>query len=202
VTRGPPTPDFPSLPGPVTLIDQHNLNLGNYRISGADVDVRYTFPKADWGQLKFTLNGTYYIKYDIQNPDGSYTGTVSAPGQSPATAGGTGITPRWKHYATLNWNYGAWSATLANSFQDSYTDVNTNLNNEPREVGTLSIWDIQGSYTGFRNWTLTLGVRNLFDKNPPFSNLTNTFQIGYDPSYYDARARLVYGTVTYAFKGM
>jgi len=35
-----------------------------------------------------------------------------------------------------------------------------------------------------------------------FSNQTNTFQIGYDPSYYDARARLVYGTVTYAFKGM
>jgi iron complex outermembrane receptor protein len=202
VTRGPPTPDFPTLAGPITLIDQHNLNLGNYRISGADIDVRYTFPKLDWGQLKFSLNGTYYIKYDIQNPDGSYTGTVSAPGQSPATAGGTGITPRWKHYAALNWTYGPWSATLANSFQDSYTDINTNLNNEPREVGTLSIWDIQGTYTGFKSWTLTLGVRNLFDKNPPFSNQTNTFQIGYDPSYYDARARLVYGSVTYSFKGM
>ena len=202
VTRGPATPNFPSLPGPITLIDQHNLNLGNFRISGADIDVRYTFPQTDWGRLKFTLNGTYYIKYDVQNPDGSYIGTVSAPGASPGTAGGTGITPRWKHYATLNWNYGAWNATLANSFQDSYTDINTNLDNNPREVGTLSLWDIQGSYTGFKNVTLTLGVRNLFDRNPPFSNQTNTFQIGYDPSYYDARARFVYGTIAYTFKGM
>ena len=64
----------------------------------------------------------------------------------------------------------------------------------------MSLWDLQGSYTGFKNWTLTLGVKNLFDTNPPFSNQVNTFQAGYDPSYYDARARFIYGSVGFVFK--
>jgi iron complex outermembrane receptor protein len=55
------------------------------------------------------------------------------------------------------------------------------------------------SYTGFKNWKLTLGANNLFDRNPPFSNQQTTFQVGYDPTYYDARARFVYGSVTYTF---
>jgi len=59
---------------------------------------------------------------------------------------------------------------------------------------------LQGTYTGFKNWKLTLGVKNLFDKNPPLSNQQYTFQSGYDPSYYDARARFLYGSVTYSFK--
>ena len=51
-----------------------------------------------------------------------------------------------------------------------------------------------GTYTGFKNWKLTLGVKNLFDTDPPFTNQQNTFQLGYDPTYYDARARFVYGS--------
>ena len=44
-------------------------------------------------------------------------------------------------------------------------------------------------------------VKNLFDTNPPFTNSVGlTFQLGYDPSYYDARARFVYGSIRYAFK--
>ena len=51
-----------------------------------------------------------------------------------------------------------------------------------------------------KNLTLTLGVKNALDTNPPFTNSNLTFQSGYDPSYYDARARLVYGSVRYSFK--
>ncbi|HSU42643.1 MAG TPA: hypothetical protein VLN42_00360, partial [Casimicrobiaceae bacterium] len=54
--------------------------------------------------------------------------------------------------------------------------------------------------TGFRNWKLTLGVKNLFDRNPPKSNQQSTFILGFDPTYYDPRARFVYGSVTYRFK--
>ena len=64
----------------------------------------------------------------------------------------------------------------------------------------MSLWDLQASYKGFKNWTLTLGARNLLDTNPPVTNQRITFQTGYDPSYYDARARFVYGTIAYAFK--
>ena len=68
-----------------------------------------------------------------------------------------------------------------------------------RRVGSLSLWDLQGSYTGFKNFTLTLGVKNALDTDPPLSNTNLSFQAGYDPSYYDPRARFVYGSVRYAF---
>jgi hypothetical protein len=55
-----------------------------------------------------------------------------------------------------------------------------------------------GSYTAFKN--LTLGVKKVFDTNPPQTNQNLTFHGGYDPNYYDARALFVYGTLRYAFK--
>jgi iron complex outermembrane receptor protein len=142
------------------------------------------------------LSGTYYIKYDVQQPDGSFAGFVSNAFQASAT----GLSPRWKSYLAFLWDYGPWAATLANSYQSSYIDVNTNADDEQRRVGALSLWDLQGSYTGFKNMTLTLGVKNLMDTNPPFSNSGLSFQVGYDPSYYDARARFIYGSIRYAFK--
>ncbi|HUL96267.1 MAG TPA: hypothetical protein VLT89_17150, partial [Usitatibacter sp.] len=59
---------------------------------------------------------------------------------------------------------------------------------------------LQGSWTGLKNFTFTLGCKNIFDRNPPLTNQQNTFQLGYDPLYYDARARFVYGSIRYAFK--
>ena len=53
----------------------------------------------------------------------------------------------------------------------------------------MSLFDVQGSYTGIKNLTLTLGVKNVFDTNPPATNQRISFQAGYDPQVYDARAR-------------
>ena len=181
---------------PITAIDQRFVNLGEVRISGFDVDARVRLPQTTYGRVTATLNGSYYMKYEASQPDGSFAGFVSSAYQAVAT----GITPRWKHYATLNWEYGPWSTTLAQTFQTSYIDVQTDPNGDLRRVGSLSLWDLQGSYTGFKNLKLTLGVRNLFDTNPPLTNSNLTFQSGYDPSYYDPRARFVYARVTYSFR--
>ena len=45
----------------------------------------------------------------------------------------------------------------------------------------MSLWDLQGQYTGIKNVTITLGVKNLFDTNPPQTNQQNTFQRGLRP---------------------
>ena len=108
--------------------------------------------------------------------------------------------PRWKHYAALTWDQGPWSATLAQTYQTSYTDAATDIDDNFREVGSLSLWDLQGSYTGLKNWKFVLGVKNLFDTDPPKSNTVGSFVVGFDNSYYDPRARFVYGSVTYTFK--
>ena len=196
VTRGPSTPDFPNLPGRIIDIDQRYINLGALKIQGYDIDLRYRSPAYDWGRMIFTLAGTYYNKYDAQNPDGTYSGQVG-------TAFGTvvtGIVPRWKHYISATWERGPWASTLAQTYQTSYTDQQTDLDGNFRTVGSLSLWDLQGSYSGFKNVKLTLGVKNLFDTDPPKSNQQSTFIVGFDPTYYDPRARFVYGSVGYTFK--
>ena len=203
VTRGPDDPNFPGLPGRITSIDQTYINLGAERIQGLDIEAHYRAPTTDWGRLSFNLAGTYYLRYDVQRPDGSYYGQVGNMLNSILNSLNTGVIPRWKHYASMTWDQGPWSATIAQTYQTSYTDYAFDGTSDDccaRTVGGMSIWDLQGSYTGFKNWKLALGVKNMFDTNPPRSNQQGTFVVGFDPTYYDPRGRFVYGAVTYTFK--
>lgn len=51
-----------------------------------------------------------------------------------------------------------------------------------------------------RNLQLTVDARNVLDTNPPETNQQNSFQSGFDPSYYDPQARVVYLQATYKFR--
>ena len=196
VTRGPVQPQFPGIPGPITNIQQTFVNLGNVHMEGIDATLSYRTPMSWLGRFMLNVNGTYYLKYNTQQTDGSYAGGVSnAYGNN-----GLGVIPRYKQYASVTWDTGPWSTTLGNTFQTSYIDYGLDYFYNQRRVGTLSLWDLQTSYTGFKNWKLTLGVKNLFDTNPPVSNVQGTFVYGFDSSYYDSRARFVYGSVSYSFK--
>ena len=159
------------------------MNLGQTKIQGVDVDARFRFPAADIGQFTATVTGTYYIQYQVQQGDGSFAGFVSNAFQAP----GTGITPRWKSYAALNWTRGPWTATLGNSYQSSYVDFQPDPDGNLRRAGSLSLWDIQGSYTGFKNLTLTLGAKNLFDTNPPVTRSTLSRSASTRPTTMRAR---------------
>jgi iron complex outermembrane recepter protein len=195
VTRAPPEPGS-SLPGRITSILQTYVNVGGVRLQGLDLEGHYRTPIQSWGRISFNVSGTYYLRYDTQQPDNTWLGGVGTAYQQVVT----GVIPRWKHYASATWDQGPWSATLAQTFQTSYTDQQTDLDGNLRTVGSLSLWDLQGSYSGFKNLKRTVGVKNLFDRNPPASNQQSTFIVGFDPSYYDPRARFVYGEVTYRFK--
>ena len=61
---------------------------------------------------------------------------------------------------------------------------------------------MQGRYTGIKGTTLTLGMRNLFNRPPPYSNAggATNFQGGYDATYADPRGRFVYASVNYELK--
>jgi iron complex outermembrane recepter protein len=196
VTRGPVDPAFPNLPGPIVQIDQTNLNLGETKVGGVDLDVRFVQPLGG-GRLTATLNGTYFSKFDSQNPDGSFSNDLD----DTNTATG-GVVPRWKHYASIDYSIGAWGFTLGQSWQKRYNDLPGNLAGaQPRKVGVYELYDIQARYTGFKGLELRAGIRNLLDKDPPYSNAggRTAFQGGYDPGYADPRGRYFYGGLTYKF---
>ena len=196
ITRGPVTPGYPSLPGPILNMPAEYINLNATTIIGYDVDLRYVTPMSWIGRFTFNLAGTYYTNYKTQNLDGSWNDSVANMYGSPVT----GVIPRWKQYATVNWAYGPWGATLGNTYQTSYTDQETDGNGNYRRVGVLSLWDLQATYSGFKNLTLTAGVKNLLNTNPPTSNQYGTFIAGFDPSYYNPLGQVFYGSVKYTFK--
>jgi iron complex outermembrane receptor protein len=47
---------------------------------------------------------------------------------------------------------------------------------------------------------LAVGVKNLLDRDPPYTNLTSNFLGGYDVSYGDPRGRYAYASATYSWK--
>lgn len=138
--------------------------------------------------MSVRLDGTYVTKFETHL-------TGLPPESQLGMVGFLGPVPRWRQYAAVDWESGSWTATLAQTFQNGYTDAKPLPDDTLRRVGSYSVWDVQASYTGVRNLTLTLGVNNLFDRNPPLSN-----QVGYDPGYADPRGRTYYARLRDAFR--
>jgi iron complex outermembrane receptor protein len=69
-----------------------------------------------------------------------------------------------------------------------------------RKVDPYDTFDLQVAYNGFRHMHLAAGMKNLFDRDPPYTNLTSNFLGGYDVSYGDPRGRFVYVNATYSWK--
>ncbi len=199
VRRGAPSG---GLPGPIIDIEQTNLNLGETKVAGWDVDLRASSPTTPYGKFVFSLNGTYLSQYDTQNPDGSFSSALDTANNSTG-----GVIVRWKHYAAVTWSFSSFALTFAQQFQKRYADLPgtfedpTDPTFKPRQVGSYELYHLQGVYTGIKNLTFTLGVRNLFDKDPPYTNAggQTSFQGGYDPVYADPRGRFFYARAGYKF---
>jgi iron complex outermembrane recepter protein len=191
VTRA---PSVGGLPGQITNINTTNLNLGTTKTSGVDLDIAYRYNFGQYGRFFLDNTATYIISFETQNPDGTFSSSVD---QSNTATGG--VTPRFKNHLMLNWSLGAWGATIANNYQKRYHDNAGNVDGLDRLVAPYSIWDIQGTYQAFKSWQFTLGVRDLFNKAPPYAQPLGVFQSGYDPTYADPRDRFIYGIVTYSY---
>jgi iron complex outermembrane recepter protein len=203
VSRGPNDPSVPGGYGPITGISQTYLNLSKFKVQGIDLDGKVRFSVGDMGKFTLRANGTYFVKFDSQNTDGSYSGNIDIAGSTNG-----GVIPRWRHYLAVDWTRGPWNATLAQNFQKSYYDIPGNFDDaaDPayvqRRVGAYETYDAQIGYEGFRNTKLSFGVRNLMDRKPPYSNVSSQtqFQAGYDITYVDPRDRTYYARLTYTFK--
>ncbi len=184
--------------GPILGINQLLTNLGKTIVGGVDVDLKGRVLDTPEHRVTLRLNGTYMSQYDQQNLDGSYTSSIN----TPAGSGAIGVVLRWRHTASATWETGPWAATLAENFQVGYHDLRTSLQpagTVPRDVASYSTFDAQLTYTGIKSTRLTVGMKNLADKNPPYTNYGGGFVGSYDLSYTDVRGRFAYLNATYEF---
>jgi iron complex outermembrane receptor protein len=192
VVRAAAGPAYPELPGPIEYVIVWGQNIGNNRTSGIDVTLRARSAATGAGSFALDVDGTYISEW-----------TEELVGLPPTSALGKSVLapiPRWRSYARLRWDYGPWTATLGNRFQSGYTDAGPTPEGTTRNVGSYSLFDLQAAYAGFKDTSISVGVRNLFDRDPPFSNAPGGFQIGYDPRYADPRGRSFYARFSYAFR--
>jgi len=199
IRRGSVDQAYPTLPGPIDEIDLRLSNLGKARVSALDFSLQYRPTGQSWGRVRVDFTGTYTIEHKQQQLDGSYVDQVN---RYSVSGGFPGIVPRWRHRLVLDFSRGPWSATLDETFQTGGYDQPPlpGSGQQQRVVGEYDLWNLRVAYAGFPGWTLAAGIRNLFDRDPPFSVQTQSAQVGYDPSYADPHGRLYWAGVRFAFR--
>ncbi len=197
IVRGAPDGNASGV-GPILGLIETQVNAGQTNVSGVDIDLKGRVYNTPGDKVTLRLDGTYFTRYDQQNVlDGSYSTLINTP-----LNGGIGIVLRWRHVATATWEHGPFALTFEHNYQVGYTDTLTALQpltDTPRRVGSYTTFDTQLAYSGIKNLKLALGVKNLADRDPPYTNYGGGFVGGYDLSYSDVRGRFVYGTATYKF---
>ncbi len=190
--------------------DNRLRNGGRMEVSGVDIDLKWRIAKWDARTLTAQLAGSWMGQYDLTDPAGNQQASVGKSvdeSNAPLNAvQNGGVIFRWRHALTLAYAEPTWGVALTQNFQSAYDDaqpVNDYWNGEPfkpHHVAAFSTYDLHADYTGFKDLKLGLGVKNLLDTNPPrVAGNTYYWQMGYDSTYYDARARFAYVSASLKF---
>ena len=197
IVRGAPDGNASGV-GPILGLITTQVNAGRTNVSGFDVDLKGRVYNTPGDKVTLRLDGTYFTRYDVQSLlDGSFLNLINNPAN-----GGIGVILRWRHAASATWDHGPFALTFQHNYQVGYADTLTALQPAtatPRRVGSYTTLDTQLGYTGIKSLKLAVGVKNLADRDPPYTNYGGGFVGGYDLSYADVRGRFVYGTATYKF---
>jgi iron complex outermembrane receptor protein len=182
--------DGSQCPDPTTCgyVDLRTRNLGGIKTDGVDLSANYRLRAGELGNYTFTMNSTWVHKYEYQSAEGGVwknkLGVYS----------GIGPAFRWQNTATLNWTKGQLSAGLAAHYKSGYRDQD-----EENHVASFTTFDTFASWGKPKGVNLTVGIRNLADREPPLSFQTRTFQAGYDPRFSDPTGRTFYVRAGYNF---
>ncbi len=180
--------------GTTLYVDQPAENLGGLNTAGLDVDVRTRW-SAMRGMIGLSFAGTYITQWELQN--GKDTPFVSYVGNS--FNGGTAY-PRWSHVASVDYALGKWNFVLEQTYIHGWTEA-FQLGGT-HEIPSHSRFNLAASFSGVRNLVAKLGVRNVLDHLPPFTDVSSngSHAQGWANSVADPRGRFWYGSLTYKFK--
>jgi iron complex outermembrane receptor protein len=181
--------------GRIKYVSTTLINMGGIKTQGVDLSLNYLTPVTKTGRFGFGIDGTYVIKYDKQEEkDGEW---ISRAGSYYNQQ----VYSRWKHVANVNWSYDNWKMIFEQQFSRGYKDSNSigEAKYDNHRVSDYILYNIAGTYSGFKNLELTGGIKNIFDQDPPASNVKDNFQYGYDSSYADPTGRAYYVRATYKF---
>lgn len=179
------------------------LNIGKTHNQGIDWETTYRH-RFSFGNLTTTLNGTYLLKSDYTKPgtDNEWTNSMNYFGINNNVS--------FRHVIRLasTLDTGAFSNTLTANYRNGYTDAEATSRNLATnkletfrmEVPSHLTFDWQGKWAITKAASLRAGIKNIADRNPPFSlRASSGHQVGFDPRYADPMGRTFYLTGSYNF---
>jgi iron complex outermembrane recepter protein len=190
--------------GEVVAIDRRYINSGGTLTRGIEIDANLTGELAG-GAWKINLNGSYIDTFKTKGIDslpysenlvGEYVRYYNLP-------------IKWKHTLNFSYVHGDWSHSLTQLYRDGYNDeLPVSVRNgsyvpsgwDPK-VDEYITYNYSVTYKGISDLSLTFGIKNLFDEDPPFTAHQNDFAAGaaWEPRIADPRGRAYTLLLEYKF---
>jgi iron complex outermembrane recepter protein len=184
-----------------------NLNLGSTRTSGFDLAVSYNQKLAGLGSLGVSYAATLLKTLETEEIKGD--GTYDCVGLYGANKCGT-PNPEYRHKLRTTWNT-PWDVEAALTWRHLSKVTLQGASGQPllagtvraveRELAAQNYIDLAFAWNPIKALTLSLGINNLLDKDPPITSqlFTGTGNGNTYPGTYDALGRKVFVTASYKF---
>ena len=192
--------------GLIKFIYEAPFNSGNLETKGADIGASYRLPETPFGNFRIGAQATYIQAYNITQ-GGITTGYA---GHFDKTYGNFA---RWRSLATLDWNWGALSASWQTryighinvgfagpEFNGSSANVDGLYANSPYKYGAYVYHNVSVGYNiEPLNTSVQVGVDNITDKTPPIFYQNNVINANVDVNTYDTIGRFFWAKLTVKF---
>lgn len=192
--------------GEIDYVRAGYINVAGDRVSGYDLSV-LAKTSGDFGRITARLDGTYLSRYEVRKDESSPW--VDRVGQFGDFTYLWDLKLRWKHSANINWARGNWTTTLTQFYSSGYnaevdgygSGVDLAKLGYGNRIAPYTTYNLNVAYTGIKNLILSAGIKNIFDKTPPFSyhNVDNVAGAGWDARVADPRLRAFLLRATYRF---
>jgi hypothetical protein len=186
-----------STSGAISVVNSVFYNVGQTKVEGWDFSGGYQLPTDSAGRWEFITVWTRVTRFDRAS-------VLGAPMRSVLGQDSTGVAAngylKLKGRVYLGWAYKGFNAHVAGTYTDGFTDYTPDR--VERQVGDRFTLDLQVSYSfrsaapkTLRDTRLTLGVRNLYNWDPPQAYGAGGNTTGYPSHLYTSEGRFWYMSV-------
>jgi len=194
--------------GTIFSFNNELQNLGGINVRGLDLTVTYRGPRKPFGRFRATSQSSLLLAYEEKVPSAEGFDTVDRTGTIAGTP--ERAYPKFKSALALAWLHKQIEVTFTTRYIHSLTEQcrdladfpgtcsNPNPDDDTKSTNKLGVMiynDLQVLWTPQRDLTITAGVNNLFNRNPPtcYSCSLN----GFNGLTYDVPGVFGYLSATY-----
>jgi iron complex outermembrane receptor protein len=186
--------------GNIEVVRAGWINASNSSTKGLDWGANYLM-KTELGQFAASINGTHMLSHKERPLE------ILPMTELVGSFGTRTLYLKDKFNATLTWTRGDWSSTVNANYKSGYKDQDLSGRNTPpagsvADIPAYTTFGLFGTYKGFKNASITMGLRNLFDKQPPSTHhdVDDVVGAGWDPRVADPFGRTFTLGLKYDFK--